>query len=420
MRTHSWARIVVAASILTCALGVAADSSSDKKTFYRDVLPILQAQCQDCHRPGGTNMGGMVAPMAFTDYGETRPWAKAIARAVESRVMPPWHASEQHRGVFHGERYLSQDEIDTIVAWVNQGAPAGSPTDAPPAREFPEVDGWSIGEPDLVIQMPKPFFVPDELLDDTYYFPMTITEEMLPEDRWMKAIEFRPDSRTVHHIFMPPIGGMAPGNAPTVYKDGYSARLHVGEKITWNMHYHKEPGPGSGEWDQSSAALVFYPKGYVPEHVLVQNLLGTMTFRIPAYDPAYQASVKMTFEHDALIYALTPHMHYRGKAAKYTLTYPDGTSELLLDVPRYDFNWQTQYRFKEPKFVPQGTKVELIGIWDNSEANPYNPDPSRTVTFGEATHEEMLFGGVEYTNPAEGADGRSGIEFGFRKSMDSR
>ena len=420
MNTRFWAGATAVASALSCALTVADDAAPGKKSFYRDVLPILQEQCQDCHRPGGNNMGGMVAPMAFADYGETRPWAKAIARAVESRVMPPWHASDKHRGVFQGERYLTQEEIDTIVAWVNQGAPAGGSTDAPPPREFPEVDGWSIGEPDLVIQMPEPFFVPDDLLDDTHYFPMTITAEMLPEDRWIRAIEFRPGSQTVHHIFMPPIGGMAPGNAPTVYQDGYSAKLHVGEKITWNMHYHKEPGPGTGQWDQSAAALVFYPKDYEPEHVLVTNLLGTMNFRIPAFDPHYQATAQMTFETDALIYALTPHMHYRGAAAKYTLIYPDGTNELLLDVPRYDFNWQTQYKFKEPKRVPKGTKVELTGTWDNSEANPYNPDPSRVVTFGEATHEEMLFGGLEYTNPDEGADGRSGIDFGFRNRMNAR
>lgn len=396
---------------LVIALPAAANeiSTPGKPTFYKDVLPILQTQCQDCHRPSGKNMGGMVAPMAFTNYEDTRPWAKGIAKAVSTRTMPPWHASPEHAGVFEGERVMPESEIETIVAWVSGGAARGNEVDAPAPRDFPEVEGWSIGEPDLIVKMPEPFFVPDDLLDETHYFKTVISEEDLPVDRWIKAVEFKPGSSAVHHIIASPLGGIAPGNAPSVYREGYSALLAKGSEIVFNMHYHKEPGPGTGVWDQSEVAVIFYPEGYEPKHVLATHPLGTFDLRIPAFESNYQASATMTFETDALINAMMPHMHYRAVSAKYMLEYPDGKEEVLLDVPRYDFNWQTSYRFKEPKFVPKGTKVTMTGTWDNSENNPNNPDPSKTVTWGEATHEEMMFGWLSFTNPEEGAEGHSGI-----------
>lgn len=387
------------------------DASTTGVTFYKDVLPIVQQHCQDCHRQGGTNMGGMIAPMAFTDYQDTRPWARAIGRAVANREMPPWDASPTHHGVFEDERVLTEEEIATIVSWSRGGAPAGDEADAPEPRVFSSAEGgWSLGEPDLILAMREPFFVPDDLLDNTHYFPITLTEEELPEDRWIKSVEFRPGSSAVHHIILRPVGGIAPGNKPKVYHGGYSAKLKAGQEMRWNMHYHKEPGPGTGVWDQSEVGIIFYPKGYVPEHVLVTNPLGTFDFSIPPGDADYAASAEMVFETDAVINAMMPHMHTRGTAVKYTLHYPDGREELLLDVPKYDFNWQTSYQFKEPKFVPKGTRVSFEGWWDNSADNPTNPDPTVEVTWGEATHEEMLFGFLSYTNPDEDATARSGFE----------
>ena len=399
-----------AAIALICAGAFAAPEESARITYTKDVLPILQENCEICHRPGGSNMGGMVAPMAFTTYEETRPWAKAMSKAVANKQMPPWHANEQHAGTFEGERGLTQQEIDTIVAWVEQGAVRGNPKDAPDALEWPVVEGWAMGEPDLIVSMPEPYFVPDDLLDETKYFPMTLTEEMLPEDRWIKAVEFRPGSEAVHHIIATPFGGIAPGNAPNVYRDGYSAKVEKGSQVIWNMHYHKEPGPGTGMWDQSSLGVKFYPKDYVPQHVLTTIPLGPFDFAIPAGDPDYSADAWFTFEKDAMINSMMPHMHYRGKAVHYDLIYPDGRTETLLDVPRFDFNWQTSYRFIEPKQVPAGTKVHLTGWWDNSENNPFNPDPTITVTWGEATHEEMLFGWISYTNVDEDATAHQGIK----------
>ena len=260
--------------------------------------------------------------------------------------------------------------------------------------------------------MPEPFFVPDDLLDDTKYFRMTLNEEQLPEDRWIQSVEFRPGSEAVHHIIATPFGGIAPGNQPNVYREGYGALVKKGAEVVWNMHYHKEPGPGTGMWDQSSLAVKFYPKDYVPEHVLTTIPLGPMNFSIPAGDPNYAASSEFTFAKDALIYEMMPHMHYRGTKVFYELTYPDGKSETLLNVPTYDFNWQTVYTFKEPKPVPAGTKVKLTGWWDNSADNPHNPDPTKTVTWGEATHEEMLFGWLSFTNVGEDATATQGVPDG--------
>lgn len=384
-------------------------SAAEKVTFTKDVLPILQENCIECHRAGGNNLGGMVAPMAFTTYKEARPWAKAIAKAVATGAMPPWDAAPEHSGVFLNERYLSDDDKATIVGWVEQGAARGNPSDAPAPKEFPNVDGWQIGEPDMILQMEEPYFVPDDLLDATKYFSATVPADAMDEDRWIKAVEFRPGSEVVHHIIARPFGGIAPGNVPSVYRDGYSAKAEQGQKYVWNMHYHKEPGPGTGMWDQSSLGVKFYPKGYVPEHVLTTHPLGPMDIYIPAGDPNYANGAEYTFSKDTLINGMMPHMHYRGTKVLYELFYPDGTDEVLLSVPEYDFNWQTVYRFKEPKAVPAGTKVKLTGWWDNSADNASNPDPNETVTWGEATHEEMLFGWISFTNAEEDAAGHSGI-----------
>jgi mono/diheme cytochrome c family protein len=385
------------------------DAPGAKVTFTKDVLPIFQQNCQICHRPGGANSGGMVAPMSFITYEDTRPWAKSIAKVVANRDMPPWDADLQHKGTFEEERILDETEIATIVNWVNAGAPQGDPADAPEPIAWPSSEGWVIGEPDMILTMPEPFFVPDELKDETKYFEMTIPEDKLPQDRWIKAVEFRPGSPAVHHIILSPFGGIAPGNAPLVYREGYSAKVQKGQKIVWNMHYNKEPGPGTGMWDNSSVGVKFYPEDYVPKHVLTTIPLGPMNFKIPAGEPNYAADATYTFRKDALINSMMPHMHYRGKRVLYELTYPDGKTETLLHVPTFDFNWQTAYRFKEPKPVPAGTKVKITGWWDNSKDNPFNPDPTVDVTWGEATHQEMLFGWISFTNVDEDSTAHQGI-----------
>jgi mono/diheme cytochrome c family protein len=365
-------------------------------TFTKDVLPILQENCQDCHRPDGANLGGMVAPMAFMSYQETRPWAKSMAKAVSEKAMPPWDASPAMHGLFANERVLTQEQIDTIVTWAKTGAKRGNPADAPEPRVFEDTGDWSIGKPDLVVSMPEPYFVKDDVEDIYVNFHDALTAAELPEDRWMKAIEFRPGSSVVHHIISNPLGGIAPGNDPTVYPEGYSVKLRKGTNVSFEMHYHKEAGPGTGAWDQSKAAIIFYPEGYQPEHEIRMSMLGNFRFQIPAGDPNYTEYAKDTFDRSVEILSFTPHMHLRGKSAQYVAQYPDGNKEMLLDVPEYDFNWQTTYWYKEPKILPPGSSVELAMAWDNSANNPYNPDPTRSVRFGEPTTDEMFFGFMYY------------------------
>jgi len=401
MSSRNFAFLAVA--VVTLAAASVSAEVPEQPTFTKDVLPILQESCQVCHRPNGANLGGMVAPMAFTTYAETRPWAKAIAKNVDSRTMPPWHAAPEHSGVFVNERSLSQDDIDTLVTWANNGAVRGNPKDAPDMIEWPNSDGWTIGEPDLVLAMPEAYFVDDDVEDIYRNFDTKITSDLLPEDRWMKAVEFRPGSPVVHHIIARPLGGIAPGNDPTVHPDGLATKLRTGTTVTWQMHYHKEPGAGTGMYDQSSVAIKFYPEDAEIEHVLDSESLGRFDFAIPAGDANYTMQVEHVFPRDSQIVSFLPHMHLRGKAATYEAFYPDGTSEMLLRVPAYDFNWQTTYRFDEFKDVPAGTKLVFTAIWDNSEDNPYNPDPTDTVFWGEPTTDEMGFGfmGFIETDPTQ-------------------
>lgn len=372
-------------------------ASAATPTFYADVLPVLQESCQVCHTPQGLDLGGMIAPMSFTTYEETRRYAPRIASAVESGYMPPWHAAEEHRGEFSNERVLAPEDAHTLIAWARGGAPAGDPSDAPPAKRFASSEtGWSIGTPDLVIQLPEPYLVDDSVEDQYVNFEVTLTPEQLPEDRWVKAVEFRAGSSAVHHIIANPLGGIAPGVEPTVHPDGYATVLRKGTTVTFNMHYHKEPGPGTAVWDRSSAAIIFHEPGEVIEHVVEGDPLGMFEFKIPPHDPDYSFESSYTFDKDAKIVWLTPHMHLRGKSALYEITRPGAETETLLHVPQYDFNWQHTYHFAEPVLVPAGTRLDLTLSWDNSASNPHNPNPDREVGFGEPTTDEMGFGFMNY------------------------
>lgn len=390
--------LLVAASPTLLAATKADVEVPARPTFTKDVLPILQENCQACHRPQGLNLGGMVAPMPLTTYQEVRPWAKAIARAVKSRIMPPWHAAPEQHGVFLGERTLTDHQIETIARWAATGAGRGNPEDAPPPVEFPADDtGWAIGEPDLVVSLPEPFLVEDDVEDQYVTIPVKLTEEMLPEDRWIKAVEFRPGSEAVHHIIARPLGGIAPGYQPRVYRDGISALLRKGTTVAFQMHYHKEPGPGTAVYDQSEVAVTFYEPGEVIRYVVEGDPLGTFRFVIPPGEGNYSDdTASYTFEKDAQILSFNPHMHLRGKAAKYVAVFPDGREEVLLHVPEYDFNWQTTYRFEEPVAVPKGTRIDLTLWWDNSAENEDNPDPTAEVRWGRPTTAEMGFGWMSF------------------------
>lgn len=403
-----------AATLIFTAAFAGADEPKGPVTFTKDILPILQENCQECHRPSGTNLSGMVAPMSLVTYDEVRPWTKSILREITAKNMPPWFASDEFDGVFELERGLSEDEIALIEKWANTGARRGNPEDAPAAREFPSSEGWVMGEPDIVIKMPEPYWVADDVQDVQPSFELILTEDMLPEDKWIKWIEFRPGSDIVHHggaavqslgpdgepIVDPISGGKiigtAQGDGPDVWPEGFGKLVRAGSKLYFNIHYNKEPGPGTGVWDQSMVAIKWHDKPV--KHVVRAAGISSRGWEVPPLHENWEVGAARTFEEDTYIINMMPHMHWRGREAKYTLYTPDGKQETLLHVPRYDFAWQMTYTLKEPKFAPAGSRLEVSMWFDNSPNNTWVPDPERPVGFGSMTEDEMNIGWTEYAN----------------------
>lgn len=404
-----------------CVLALFASSAhaADRVTFTKDVLPILQENCQVCHRPNGDTTAGMAAPMSLMSYKEVRPWAKAIAKVVAAKEMPPWDATSASNGQFINERTLTQKQIDTIVRWVETGASRGNPTDMPPMKEFPNHDGWIIGTPDMEVYLEDPYWVGDDVTDVQPRFTIEITEEMLPEPRWLKAVECRPDSEIVHHIFSSAsapayedhpeeqfaLASVAAGEDPQQYPEGFGNLLRAGTTVHISMHYNKEAGPGTGKWDQSGIGFKFYPEGTEIEHKVSWNALGVngvgnIHFEIPPRHPNWEVGFSGTFEEDTLLLSVHPHMHYRGKDFRYTAYYPDGTTEELIYVDRYDFSWQTIYFYREPKFIPAGTRIDAIAHFDNSEsvqAEVPKLNIDRPVGFAAPSEDEMMIPYVSYS-----------------------
>ncbi len=405
-----------AISVLFTSISVA-----EGPTYTKDAAPILNENCVVCHRPFGTNLTGMVAPMAFSTYREVRPWAKAIKTAVVNKDMPPWHASEDSHGVFKNERTLTQAEIDTISAWVDSGAPRGNPEDEPAPPAILQQQGWSIGEPDLILGFPKPFFVPDSAEDIQPIIVVDVTEEMLPEPRWIQAIEFKPGSEVVHHVVamaLDPndpdrfdnrtlIGRVAPGTDAQRYDEGYGFLLKPNTKIAFGMHYHKEVGPGTGAYDSTQMGIKFQEGEVI--HPVDISAISHGDFEVPPYNANWRVGGAHIFDEDFIIVDLMPHTHLRGTAARYTAFYPDGTNEILLDVPRYDYNWQTGYEYKEYKRMPAGTRLQWEINYDNSEAHAAKGgfDPSQAVRFGGPTTDEMDLGFITYALQEPGKQPKS-------------
>lgn len=400
---------LAAAALSLTALPARADDNapSGRPTFYADVLPIMQNNCQNCHRPAGQNLGGLIAPMSLMDYAEARPWAKSIATEVSSKRMPPWHADEKFDGTFRNERRLSDQEIATVVRWAETGAAAGNPAEAPAPKVYPQTE-WSFGQPDLVLAMPEEFLVGDDIEDHYHNFTVQLSEEQLPEDRWIQAVEYKASGPVVHHIigYAYPagaqarqdrgmIGGIAPGSEPRSFPDGYGLKLHKGGTFVFAMHYHKEPGPGTAVKDISHVAFKFYPKDAKVKPLTIAPI-GNHLFEIPPGHPNWEVGGAQTFTRDIEILDLQPHMHLRGKDARYTAYLPDGTVEELLYVPRYDFNWQIGYEYPQPKRLPAGTRLEVTMHFDNSTNNPANPDPGKAIRFGGPTTDEMMLGWMNW------------------------
>ena len=393
-------RTVVIVGSALLALGMTAPASAQRTpTFYEDVLPILQQNCQACHQPEGKNMGGMVAPFALLTYDDARRYAGSMARAVSGGRMPPWSAAAMHKGTFENERILEDREKETIVAWAAGGAPAGDPRAAPPTPEFvlatAASNGWTLGEPDLILSFAEPYCMTDDERDTYINLPVEITAEMLPEDRWISSVEYR-NGPAVHHI-LGGVGGLVPGAEPRAYDEGYGRVFRAGPRsLQFNMHFNKEPGPGTAVCTNIQAGIRFKPEGEVITHVTDGEDLYIRPIHIPAGAPSYSASREYTFEEDVEILSFLPHMHLRGKAAQYEITYPDGRHETLLHVPNYDFNWQHTYRFAKPVLAPAGSVLRFTLWWDNSANNPNNPDPTVDVEWGLPTHAEMSQGYMSF------------------------
>jgi hypothetical protein len=400
-------RSLLVIGFVTTTFTAAAATPAKDVTFHRNVLPVLQKNCQSCHRPGEA------APMSFITYKDTRPWAKAIKQAVAAKTMPPWFADPKH-GKWSNDRTMSPDDIQTLVAWADTGAKEGNPTDAPAPVSW--TTGWGIGKPDLIVEMPQEYAVPDS---GTIEYQYVVLPTGLTEDKWVAMAEARPGNRQiVHHIiafvrepgskwladakpgvpYVPKRGGdgggnneflvgFAPGSPPEVLKPGRAKLLKAGSDLVLQMHY---TATGTAGKDRSSVGIVFAKQP--PTQRVITAAVSTSKFAIPAGADNYAVSASMTLQEDGDFISLLPHMHLRGKAFEYRAVYPTGETEVLLKVPNYRFDWQLWYEFAEPKRLPKGTKLEVTGWFDNSPNNRFNPDATKEVKWGEQSWEEMMMG----------------------------
>jgi hypothetical protein len=415
--------LVLAATATTRADQYSRRETADAPTFSKDVAPILYKNCVGCHRPGE------IAPMSLLTYKDARPWAKAIRDEVSERNMPPWHA-DAPKGTFHNERGLTDEERDTIVRWVNGGAKAGNPKDMPTMPQF--ADGWQIGKPDVVLEMQEDYSVPADgtIQYEYFYLPTNFSEA-----KYVQAIEVRPGNReVVHHVLvyyrakpdthrtpvlkmnpeqtkMPPetpgihqrpprtdlpprriLATYAPGTNPQVMPAGTALRLEPGGVIELQMHYTTN---GEAATDRTKVGLIF-SKDPSPREVRPSHFMNT-TLLLPAGAADVSVTAEVEFQQDTTLWGIFPHTHLRGKKWDYKLILPDGTARQILSVPRYDFNWQTYYMFKEPLQIARGSKIVSTAWYDNSVANKSNPDPKMDVKWGDQTWEEMQYTGILFS-----------------------
>ena len=444
------AQHVVVAALGALALSAAAASLHAQQpaaanrvpTYSKDVAPIFYKNCTSCHR------AGEIGPMALVTYQDARPYAKSIANKVAAGVMPPWYGESSH--AFTNDRRLSDADRATILAWANGGAPEGNKADLPPAPTF--ADGWQIGQPDVVFALQEDYPVPASGQIEYKYFEVPTN---FTEDRWVKAFEVRPGDRSVvHHIIVfgrppqrpeppapapdttagagaaapaaprpqPPftfaagmqeprdeavqaakrapnndrpapragtgpfVADFAPGQAVRVYAEDTAIKVPAGTTLVFQIHY---TASGKATTDRSKLGLVFAKEK--PKTEVMIAALQNANFTLPAGQPDAKVEAEMTLNRDTTIWSLLPHTHVRGKRWEYQAIYPDGRTEMILSVPKYDFNWQTEYVFKQPLKMPKGTKIHSIAWYDNSTANKSNPDPTADVHWGDQTWQEMQF-----------------------------
>ena len=387
--------------VLTSAV-FAANTGGTIPTYSKDVASILNKRCLECHRTGEAG------PMTFQSYKEVRPWAKAIKQATLSRTMPPWDADPKVNH-FSNDRRLSDDELAILTKWADNGAPEGNPADLPKAPTF--TAGWKIEKPDMTFDTGVDFKIPAEGVINYQYY---VIDPGFKEDKWVTAVEVRPQQRTqVHHIlvfvveggktvrrageqFSDMLIGYAPGVPSIEWPKDTAYLIKAGSKLRFQVHYTAN---GKEAVDRSVLGLKF--RDTPPKLRAFSSSAMQPRLKIPPGDPNYETRATFTFPEDVTLLDMTPHMHLRGKAFRYTITYPDGRSEELLNVPKYEFNWQLSYILAEPRKVPAGSKIEAVAWYDNSPNNKYNPDPTKTVTWGDQTFQEMMIGFFNYTVPVD-------------------
>ncbi|MGB8580062.1 MAG: thiol-disulfide isomerase [Candidatus Sulfotelmatobacter sp.] len=390
-------------------------------TFYKDVLPILQDKCQSCHR------SGEAAPMPLVTYAETKAWAGKIAAAVDMKRMPPWFADPRY-GKFSNDGSLSAEQIKTIGAWADAGAPAGDVQDAPAPRQWS--GDWNIPQPDVVLKMPKAVQLPARgEVEYTY----EIVPTHFAEDKWVKIVEVRPSSPAhVHHAVVyirppdsawlrhAPVGEpftasmlsdpeerrqahettsdlllvYAPGSAPDRFADGMAKFVPAGSDLVFQMHYTTN---GKAASDATSVGLVFAKSP--PKQRVVTLQLNNHALMIPPGADDFRVEVQGTLPNDATLLSFFPHMHLRGKRFEYDIVHDDGSVETLLRV-NYHFHWQLSYKLAQPRELKAGTKLRAVAWYDNSKNNPHNPDPDKLVTWGDQTSQEMMVGFFDVAIPA--------------------
>jgi peroxiredoxin len=380
-----------------------ASQSAAAVTYSNQIARILQRRCVECHREGE------IAPFALTEYEEVAGWAETIAEVVREGRMPPWHANPAY-GRFANERALTKAEREAIEAWVAAGAPQGDPAELPPPLE--SVQGWQLDRsPDLVFEMPREYEVPAAGAVEYQYFRVP---SELTRDVWVRAAEVRPGNRAVvHHVLVFAIapGGRrravregiegflaayVPGRRPRPYPAGMAKRLPAGSELVFQVHYTPN---GTPQRDRCRVGLLLADEASITHEVRTTSVVQRF-FQIPAGAENHEVrATRWRPLPESLLLSFMPHMHLRGKSFRYVARWPDGTSEILLDVPRYDFNWQTTYYLAEARPIPAGTLMHAVAHYDNSPANLNNPDPQAVVRWGDQTWEEMMLGYFDIAVP---------------------
>lgn len=415
--------LAATAGMLALTWSVRADDDDFAQvSFTKDIAPIFQAKCVECHRTGD------IGPMALSTWEDSRPWAKSIKKAVESKTMPPFHAVKGEYP-YRNDNTLTPEEIALVGKWVEAGAPQGDPADMPAQRQFDD-SGWRTGKPDLVLQPTADYMLGADVIDE---YRCYVFQSNLPEDTWVGAIEYRPgDRRVVHHImaYAEPtgvvrpkdeatpepgyicgmngdtgsqrldmlLGGWAPGTPPNVFREGSGRLLPKGTDIVFQVHYHNTTGQ---EVPDRSSMGIYFARGPIKKMDRI-SLVGSMKLNIPAGEGNAQHFATWVAPYDITLNSVMPHMHYLGKMMKVDAVFPDGRRSTLVDVPRFDFNWQIVYAYTDPLKIPKGTKLEMTSSHDNSANNAANPSkPPKDVTWGEATDEEMAHCWLNFTKDSE-------------------